>query len=286
MSTKCTKPTQRRLSLLLALIALVLASLACEVNLPATRTPPAQVGSTVFAAIYWQTSENTIDVVFVPDSGYGDLSNLTNRQNFYDDVADLIDEGFYQNNAIVRNITLFNFWYMHTPGTVSPPSSGICPSITWPSLTDAAFAEMVVIVHRNAAIRDCGGGGRASARAGGGREWIVVHEGGHAAFSLPDEYCCDGGYWHSPPILYNSQASCNSDPANAAWRNCQSFTSVYGATWWRSEDSTVDLMSAAGPPVHEVGQADWVLMRNVLTGLPGASVNDPTVFAPNSWDWP
>jgi hypothetical protein len=279
--------TRYRRALQLALAVLVLAALACDISLPATRTPPAQVGSTVFAAVYWRSSESAIDVVFVPDSGFGDLENLTNRQNFYDDVADLIDEGFYQNNAVVSNISLFNFWYMHTPGTVSPPPSGICPVITWPSLTDAAFAEMVVIVHRNSAIaRDCGGGGRASARAGAGHEWTVVHEGGHAAFALPDEYCCDGGYWHAPPILYNSQNSCNSDPTNAAWRNCQSFTAVDGTVWWRSEDMTIDLMSAAGPPVHEAGRADWVLMRAVLAALPGVSVDDPSVFAPNTWDWP
>lgn len=276
----------RKQAVVLAILVLVAASLACEVSLPATRTPPAQVGSTVFAAIYWRSSENAIDVVFVPDSGYGDLGNTTNRQNFYDDVADLIDEGFYQNNMVYSNLSLFNFWYMHTTGTAAPPSSGICPVITWPNLTDAAFAEMVVIVHRNAAIRDCGGGGRASARAGGGREWIVVHEGGHAAFGLPDEYCCDGGYGHQPPILYNSSNSCNNDAANTAWRNCQSFTSDSGTDWWRSEDSTLDLMSGGGPPVLEVGQADWVIIRQVLDALPSVAVNDPAVFAPNAWDWP
>lgn len=276
----------RKRVLVFALLILVVSMSACEFNLPATRTPSAQVGSTVFAILQWKSSEGAIDVVFVPDNGYGNLETVANRQNYFDDIADLIDEGFYQNNAIVNNIVLFNFWYMLTPGTVAPPPSGICPVITWPNLTDAAFAEMVVIVHRNAAIRDCGGGGRASARAGGGREWIVVHEGGHAAFGLPDEYCCDGGYSHKPPILYNSQNSCTSDPANAAWRNCQSFTDVNTNVWWRSEDMTIDLMSAAGPPVHEVGRADWVLIRNVLAGLPGASVNEPEVFAPGTWDWP
>jgi hypothetical protein len=270
----------------LALAVLVAASLACEVSLPATRTPPAQVGSTVFAAIYWRSSENAIDVVFVPDSGYGDLGDTTNRQNFYDDVADLIDEGFYQNNMVYSNLSLFNFWYMHNTGTVTPPASGICPTLTWPNLTDAAFAEMVVIVHRNAAVRDCGGGGRASARAGGGREWIVVHEGGHAAFGLPDEYCCDGGYRHQPPILYNSQNSCNNDAANAAWRDCQSYTSVSGVDWWRSEDNTLDLMSGGGPTVLELGRADWVIVRQVLDALPSVTVNDPSVFAPTAWDWP
>mgnify|MGYP003960090589 CR=1 FL=1 len=270
----------------LLLFALLLSIQACELTISATRTPPATVGSTVFAILQWKPSDRAIDVVFVPDGGYGNLTTTANRQNFFDDVADLIDEGFYQNNAVAMNISLFNFWYMLNTGTVTPPASGICPTLTWPNLTDAAFAEMVVIVHRNTAVRDCGGGGRASARAGGGREWIVLHEGGHAIFGLPDEYCCDGGYWHVPPILYNSQASCTSDAANAGWRNCQSFTANNGSVWWRSEGLIVDLMSAAGPPVHEFGQADWVRVNTVLSGLPGASVNNPTVFAPTGWDWP
>jgi hypothetical protein len=248
------------------------------------------VGTTVFAALYWRSSDRAIDVVFVPDSGYGDLGNLTYRQAFYDDVADLIHEGFYENNAIVTNISLFNFWYMHTPGTVSAPSAvRDCPIITWPSLTDAAFAELVVIVHRNTAVQtDCGwpSQGRASARAGTGNQWLVVHEAMHGAFVLPDEYCCDGGYDHIPPILYNSQNSCDNDPDNAAWRNCQSFTDDWGRVWWRSEDMTVDLMSAPGPPVHELGHADWVVVRRVLAALPGVSVLDPSVFAPDTWDWP
>lgn len=282
------KYTKNKIAWLLVLAVLILTILACEPTLEATRTPPVQVGSTVFAAIYWRSSESAIDVVFVPDTSFGEMGNLTNRQNFYDDVAALIGNGFYQNNAVVNNISLFNFWYMHTPGTVSPPASStdICPILTWPNLTDAAFAEMVIIVHRNSAIRDCGGNGRASAQAGGGNEWIVVHEGGHAGFALPDEYCCDGGYKHAPPILYNSKSSCENDAANSAWRNCQSFTAKNGDVWWRSEDKTSDLMSDGGPPVLEVGQADWVLMRNVLGALPGVSVNDPTVFAPNAWDWP
>lgn len=270
----------------LAVALLILTMLACEVSLPATRTPGATQGTTVFAAIRWKNPDQAIDVVFVPDSGYGDMSVVANRQAFLNDVADMIDSGFYQNNAIASNIALFNFWYMFTTGTIAPPTTGICPVITWPNLTDAAFAEMVMLLHRNAAIRDCGGAARGSSQAGAGNEWIVVHESGHAGFGLPDEYCCDGGYWSISPILYNSQNACNNDAANAGWRNCTSFTANNGSVWWRSEDNTADLMSAGGPPVREVGRADWAVMRNRLAGLPGASVNDPSVFAPSAWDWP
>ena len=269
------------------IILFVFSLSGCEIGLPEDRTPPATAGTTVFAAIRWGSQDSRIDIVFVPDTSYGDLTVSTNRQNFLDDVANEIDEGFWQNNAYVSNLGLFNFWYMWTPGTISLPTTGICPIITWPSLTDASFAEMVILLHRNTAIRDCGGGARASSLAGSGNEWGVVHEAGHAIFGLPDEYCCDGGYWNISPVLYNSQSSCTSDAANAGWRNCQSFTGIGGrGTWWRSEDTINDLMSAGGPPVLEVGQADWVVMRSVLNSLPGISANNPSVFAPNPWDWP
>lgn len=265
---------------------LVIILAGCNFTPSATVTPSFSVGTTVFSLIRWNDPSRAIDVVFVADEGYGDLSNTANRQAFLDDVADLIDTGFWQNNMVVQNLGLFNFWFSTAAGgDVEPPASGICPSVTWPNLNDAAFAELVVIVHREG-VRDCGGGGRASAGAGGGNEWIAVHEAGHAAFGLPDEYCCDGGYWNISPILYNSQAACTGDAANAAWRDCRSFTANSGTQWWRSEDNNIDLMRDAGPTVWEIGPADWVIVRNVLNGLPGASPNTPTVFAPTNWDWP
>lgn len=275
----------RRLLGGLTLLALILTG--CDFTLSATATPAFSVGTTVFSAIRWRDPASAIDVVFVADEGYGALTNTANRQNFLNDVADLIDTGFWQNAVVGANLGLFNFWFSTAAGgDVEPPTSGICPRVTWPNLADAAFAELVVIVHRETEVRDCGGGGRASARAGGGREWIAVHESGHAAFGLPDEYCCDGGYWNISPILYNSQTACTSDPANAGWRNCRSFTASNGTTWWRSEDNNIDLMRDAGPTVWEFGPADWVIVRNVLNGLPGATVNAPSVFAPTNWDWP
>jgi len=48
------------------------------------------------------------------------------------------------------------------------------------------------------------------------------------------------------------------------------------------------MMSAGGTVVLEYGQADWVIVRNILQGLGSTTttVFDPTVFAPNTWDWP
>lgn len=275
-----------RHAILILLSGLLVLLAGCEINISATVTPAVSIGTTVFSAVRWTTPERGIDVVFVADDDYGDLNNVNNRQNFLNDVSNLIDEGFWQNNAIVRNLGLFNFYFSTAPGgNVAAPTTGICPVITWPNLNDALFAEMIIIVHRTG-LRDCGGGARASTGAGGGNDWIAVHEFGHAAFGLPDEYCCDGGYWSISPVLYNAQASCTGDAANATWRDCRSFTANSGATWWRSQDNNIDVMRDAGPTVWEYGPATWNVVRRVLTALPGASVTEPTVFAPTNWDWP
>lgn len=269
-----------KLTILLVVAALVLSS--CELTVSATQSPGTTVGSTVFALLRWRTQNNAIDVVFVPDDDYGDLSNVANRQAFLDDIANLIDEGYWQNNGLASNLGLYNFWYMTLTGNATA-GTGICPNATWPNLTDAAFAEVILLVHPNN-LRDCRWGNRATTEPTSYN--TVVHESSHAMFNLPDEYCCDGGYRNMPPVLYTSAAACNADPVNATWRNCQSFTANNGTVWWRSEDATVDIMSAGGATVLEYGQADWVIARNVLAGLPGASVSDPTVFAPAAWDWP
>jgi hypothetical protein len=220
-----------------------------------------------------------IDVVFVPDDDYGNMSVLANRQAFITDALLLITEGFSKNNGIDRNFELFNFWYIHKSGDVQP-GSDTCPSVTWPDLTDVAFAEVIVLVHQNE-LRDCRWGNRVTSEPNSFR--TVVHEASHAAFGLPDEYCCDGGYWKIPPILYKSSNGCNNDPVNATWRDCQSFTDEDGMDWWRSENEDCDIMSCGGSVVLEYGRADWVIVKNVLSSLPGAAVKKPTVFAPDEW---
>jgi len=267
--------------LLLRIVVMAIMTVSCEISIPADDLPP---DTTVFGVINWRNQDRNIDVVFVPDDDYGDLSIVEKRQVFLDDIANLIDEGFYQNNGIASNLVLFNFWYMTETGNVTPPTgSDICPTLTFPDLTDAAFAEVILLVHRNE-LRDCRFGNRASTEPTSFR--TVVHESSHAIFNMPDEYCCDGGYQNKPPMLYTSIAACTGDAVNVGWRDCVSHTATNGTTWWRSEDSTVDIMSGGGSVVLEYGQADWVIARNRLAGLAGAVVSDPSVFAPDTWDWP
>jgi hypothetical protein len=263
---------------LIILALIVLGATSCEVKI----RPPSEEG-TVFAAIQWHDPDQAIDVVFIPDDDYGDLSVEANLQDFLDDVANLIDEGYWQNCALAYNLGGFNFWFMTLTGDVRPPAEGICPDVDWPDLDDVAFAEVKVLIHPNE-LRDCSFAEGTTTEPSGYR--TVVHESTHAAFVMPDEYCCDGGYWELPPILYDTADDCNDDAQNADWRDCECFTDNSGEDWCRSEDSISDIMSRGGATVWEYGPADWVIVGDVLGGLGLGAPAEPEVFAPDAWDWP
>lgn len=269
------------------LLLLVIAADSCPSFTANPSDQPIASGSTVYQLIQLQSDvDKALNVVFVPDSGYGDMAVLTNRQTFLDALEGLVGSGYWQNEVWVRNVHLTNFFYMNVTGTVAAPPAGvICPTVTWPAQadTDAAFADVLILVHTNVNVsRDCRSGRKASSRATKFR--TVVHESSHAAFNLPDEYCCDGGYRELKPVMYDTQAECTSDLANAAWRNCVSFTATNGTVWWRSEDTTACIMQSGGTVVVEYGPADWVVVENVLDDL--GAPNAPTVFAPTAWDRP
>jgi len=260
---------------------LCILSLMVSCNGP-TETPatlPQTIGFTVFAVDVSRTSNEAIDVVFIPDDDYGDMSDTADLQAFLNEVAGVINQGFQMNQVWNFNADEVNYWYMTSTGDVQP-GTDTCPSVTWPLLLDVVFAEVIILLHPNE-LRDCAWGNRVTSEPSSLR--TVVHEASHAAFVLPDEYCCDGGYWEAPPVLYTSEADCLNDGANAAWRDCQSFTADNGTDWWRSEDDHCDIMVCADPTVLEYGPADWVIAEQVLSSLPGSSISVPSIFAPSEW---
>lgn len=269
----------------LIVIAVIGSLTACNLTPVARESDqPISSGSTVFQFFQLQSNmDRALNVVFVPDTSYGSMATLSNRQAFLDDLGNVVDTGYWQNQAYVKNVHLTNFFYMTAAGSAAAPTSGICPVVTWPSQvnTDAAFADLVFLIHTNT-LRDCRWGNKATTEPTSFR--TVVHESSHALFNLPDEYCCDGGYREVKPVLYDTSGECTSDADNVGWRNCVSFTANSGANWWRSEDSNADIMSGGGSVVLEMGQADWFVAENVFDdfGTPGV----PTVFAPSAWDRP
>lgn len=272
-------------------LAVVLAG--CQISRTVSSDDDPVSGATVYELYVTQLDrDRAFNILFVPDSSYGDQSVLANRQAFVDDMAKVIEDGYWQNRAYFNGWGVFNYYYMTARGSVTeqaPDAAGNfrCPTVTWPAEVDSdgAFADQLLLIHAND-LRDCGGGGRASAEPTSFR--TIVHETGHGLFGLPDEYCCDGGYFAMAPLMYTSEQACNGDAANAAWRNCQSLTSDRdGSVWWRSQgDITTNLiMYSAGSEVWESGPADWASMEASYRDLPGSpSIPAPTDFAPAQWD--
>lgn len=267
---------------------------SCQITRTASTDDTPVSGATVFEMYVVQTDrDRAFNVLFVPDASYGNMAVLANRQAFIDDLADVIENGYWQNRAYFNGWGFYNYYYMTAAGSVveSPPGPGgafVCPAVTWPAQvnTDGAFADQIVLIHRNE-LRDCGGGGRATAEPTSFR--TIVHETGHGLFGLPDEYCCDGGYFVMPPVMYNTQASCLGDAANAGWRNCQSHTSSRnGSVWWRSQGNITTnlIMRNTGDEVWESGPADWAVMDAAYRGLTGSPVvTPPAEFAPARWSY-
>jgi hypothetical protein len=276
------------------LAAATIVILACEPTFTASTVTAPAVGTTVFAGIVWQSDpSHAINVVFVPGTGYGDQSVIANRQVFLNDVGTVIGQDFYQNNAIVSNIAKFNFYFMlpAVNGTVGA-GTGVCPAVTWPDLTDAAFADSIIMLHTNN-LRDCDGGRTGTAYVG--RRVVAVHEFSHAVWSIPDEYCCDGGYWGKAPIMYSSQVACTGDATNAGWRNCLQvpdsncppMADPSPPGWWRSEGNNDNIMVQFCGTYVQYGPSNWVVIKQRLQALAGAgTIKDPSVFAPTTWNWP
>jgi hypothetical protein len=279
---------------------LSLLTAACELNVTVDDTDTTVSGSTVYELFVIQRDQDeAYNILFVPDASYGDQTVLANRQAFVDDLTNLIESSYWQNQGYYFNLAYFNYYYMNVSGSVvprAPTSAGVfrCPTVTWPTAlgTDGAFADATLLIHTNT-LRDCANpaSGRATTEPTSFR--TAAHETAHAIFALPDEYCCDGGYSLLPPVMYTSRASCTGDAANSAWRNCGSITSTRdGRTWWRSESNITNsaLMVNVGATVWEFGPADWVVMDAAYQGLPGgcgaSCTGDPSVVAPANWDRP
>ena len=285
--------TLSRLGLILfAVSAFVLAS--CQITRTVSTDDTPASGATVFDMYVVQSDrDRAFNILFVPDTAYGDMSVVANRQAFVNDLAGVIEDGYWQNRAYFNGWGRYNYFYMTASGSVverTPAADGSfrCPTVTWPAQvnTDGAFADQIVLIHKND-LRDCGGGGRATAEPTSFR--TLVHETGHALFGLPDEYCCDGGYFSMAPVMYSSLAACTGDAANVGWRNCQShMSSRDGSVWWRSQGNITTnlIMGNSGAEVWESGPADWAVMDAAYRGLSGSSVvTAPAAFAPARWSY-
>ena len=218
-----------------------------------------------------------VDIVFVADA---DSYTGANDPQFLADAASVIKGAYYGQDYFLANQQRFNFWLADQVGdadrvpapTAADPTATNCV-LTAPAnfASDYSWRNAGAILHSDT-FRDCASGGVFSTEPTS--LGTVLHETGHAAFGLADEYCCDGGYFENSPFpdLWDTLAECQSD-APALGRtaaDCRTITDPRPATpknWFTSEPTPNDLMNASRrpPQAADIRRADW-LFGNCAAG--------------------
>lgn len=186
----------------------------------------APAGANVVPVLFNQPSDRAVDVVLHPDQAY---ANGWLTAQFLQDAATMVNTALAE-PVMTQYQGRINLWVSSRTGNPTWPATGTgsTPNSTI-VLSDGggkeAFADAAGIVHRRqisdgaappvlADARDAAGGGLFTVNARRADSANVMrHELGHAVFGLPDEYCCDGGYFQQvdKPSVYTSQANCTND---------------------------------------------------------------------------
>ena len=174
------------------------------------------------------------DLLFFGDESYQNQSEV-----FLQHVAGLIKE---IETKVPESSGKFNFWYYTSPeARLEVNDKGEVVNITIPSV-DFAFNTGVVL-HQNR-LRDCtiprASGLWIFSCEGDNRDLSFIHELGHAAFRLEDEYdrAVDGcwpPYQTASKNVWPSLKECQEAAAQHGWNaeDCQTFSSCGGKSWTR-----------------------------------------------------
>jgi hypothetical protein len=150
-----------------------------------------------------------VDIALVPATGsYAEPSAAAFRAD-----ALLGMRAYFGRRWLLKNQDKFNFWIAQDFGTANGFGTGASCVVepgNWNSTY--AFVESGAIIHTNP-LRDCA---RPSARIFTAEPFdpnVMLHEAGHAAFGLADEYCCDSAYFVPNPLpnIYDSLSACQSE---------------------------------------------------------------------------
>lgn len=281
-------PSQRAL---LILLLLGLLTLACGGGTPAPQPvtppqpvvpapdnlewapPPPQVGSGAAPVSAAQAgSGNTIDILLIADSDY---SGNNWQTTFFADAANLITQAFPPGGAYTNLRQLFRFYV--EPNVRGNAEAGCVLELdaTSPGRTLAsfgAFYEAAFILH-TAVFPDCSTANSGPKASSEKNHYLTfLHELGHVALALADEYNSSGGYWvlpkqYGPPNLYTSQIQCQkAEQGTPVWSitptatphppysptgACKKVTPSAPGTFYRTDPATSDssglLMRRAGP---------------------------------------
>jgi hypothetical protein len=182
---------------------------------------------------------------------------------------------FSKADVITTTISRFNFWYVNQKGSLGV-SEGNC-SWTAPEKWQQHCPHVQIgsLAHTTS-CRDSARGNFFSFEPA---EAVFVHEAGHAAFLLADEYndapkcvtdydACSGTFCN----IFNSADSCKKNSTNPA--NCAQFTTCQGG-WWKSQPAgtVMDAGSIKWGPDAERQVWDIVNQYQATASLFGLQAN-------------
>ena len=177
------------------------------------------------APVYAQGDpDDVFDLVFIPDT------DITNMNNFYNHCRGAILESFFDEPHLQFWRRQYNFYINTERGTATDFDNISTDGIHQVPSNNAnlSFAEGRVLMHQND-LRDYASGGLFSTEMQ--NRGTILHEVGHAWFSLADEYG-SGSHWEEA-ISPNNWPSLNA-AQNGASNNCKSASDAVqmGTSGW------------------------------------------------------
>ncbi|WOI53893.1 hypothetical protein [Parvularcula sp. LCG005] len=172
-----------------------------------------------------------IDVAFVPDS-----DSYTTARQMMPDVRDLVYDGYHINNVVRGQKAMWAFWYSKDRGTITDYDAPGPRRLTIPSsVRDSTIIDHAAVIHTTVK-RDWASGGNF------GTEPVnigtAMHESGHAAFNLKDEYAGGAHTNSSDPHhnTYGSKADCEAYNIANGWpaTDCRNIED----DWWAPEPAS------------------------------------------------
>lgn len=170
-----------------------------------------------------------IDVAFVPDR-----DDYANGRAMLPDLVQLIYDGYHTNNGVRQGKKFWQFYYSPETGYISDYDAGSPYTLDIPaSVTNSTIIDHAAVIHTTVK-RDWASGGNFGTEPN--NRGTAVHESGHAAFNLADEYAGGGHFSSTSPHhnIYNSKAACENYNTSQGFpkSDCEQIGTT---TWWRSE---------------------------------------------------
>ena len=172
-----------------------------------------------------------LDVAFVADR-----TDYAQARDMLADLEGLIFDGYHINNGVLAGKRLWQFYYSPQLGYISDYDSGVYDMDIPSGVQSSAIIDHGAVIHTTVK-RDWASGGNFGTEPT--NIGTAVHESGHAAFGLKDEYPGGAHSSSSDPHHnnYSSQTACENYNTDNGWptSDCQNIE----GSWWRPEPSSL-----------------------------------------------